>query len=258
MSKFKKIIIPKNIRKILEATFGQCQNLEEVILPQGLKYIGENAFFGCEKLKRIVIPKSVKKIDLGAFSLCSDNLEIYDQETNMRFINDINYNYSKDKSIDEIILDLCSKYDIVKEKLLFLARLRLFPKYYEKLNYEDEYNSFINYCKNNLFGSLEKANFESQKRINSNSINDQKKDLVPWYASYIPGFIIPMDAEADTLDNNVPRCISELVDEETLLLEKLGITKDKYGYWKDGDIIPELKVKEMKRLVKTNNYNKLS
>ncbi len=253
----KKIIIPKNIKKIMDSTFEDCKNLEEVILPEGLEYIGSEAFFCCEKLKRIVIPQSIKTIGTEVFANCSDNLEIYDQVTNMRFINDINYNYDKDKSIDEIIIDLCSKYDIVKEKLLFLARLRLWTDYYEKLNYDDEYNSFINYCKNNLFASLQKHNSIPKKTIDTNSISGEKNSFVPWYLMGQSNLIYKN--EYDKIEKDDHDFNSELItDDDLLLLEKLGIKKDEFGYWYNGDIISELKVEDMKKLVKINNYSNLS
>lgn len=231
----KKIIIPKNIRKILESTFNGCENLEEVILPEDLEYIGERAFFKCKKLKRIVIPKSVKKIDTEAFYICSDNLEIYDEATNARFINDINYSYDKDKTIDEIIIDLCSKYNIVKEKLLLLAIIRLWPNYCEKLNYEDEYNSLIKYVKDNFIslGKNQKRICVSLEKNNKNIYNNStisKEQLIPWYATYNPDFIIPINTEYSD-DNDVKN-----IEKSPKHNQNLNITDEKYEFDEKGDL----------------------
>lgn len=257
----KTVIIPNSVIRIEGNAFCFCTNLKEIVLPEDLEYIGERAFFKCKKLKRIVIPKSVKKIDTEAFYICSDNLEIYDEATNARFINDINYSYDKDKTIDEIIIDLCSKYNIVKEKLLLLASIRLWPNYCEKLNYDDEYNSLIKYAKDNLIslGKNEKGVWVSlkkdKKNIYNNSTSSNEK-LIPWYAPYNPDFVIPINTQYSE-DNNIKNIEKSLKHNQNL-----NITDKKYEFDEKGDLwikgengqgnglMPSKFKEEMKKLVK--------
>ncbi len=249
----KRITIPRNVKKICDGAFENCEKLEEIVLPEELDFIGEWAFSNCKSLKRIVIPKNVKKINQNTFAIC-ENLEIYDQETNTRFIYDINYDFDKGKSIDEIIIELCSKHNIIKEKLLLLASIRLGINSDTKLNYEYEYTSFINYCNNNLF---KEHNSISNQRINNAPNDSIQNGFVPWY--WMGSQYLNNQKEYDNLTNGISNFNSTLVtDEDSVLLESLGIKKDEFGYWHNGDVIPELKVEEMKRLIKNNNHINLS
>lgn len=76
-NKIKKVIIPKTVIYIGNASFSFCKLLEEVIIGNNVKIIGHYSFYGCISLKKIFIPPSVKNIFEGAFGGCSNLKKIY-------------------------------------------------------------------------------------------------------------------------------------------------------------------------------------
>lgn len=66
-SKIEKLTIPKNVKKIGEASFAYCENLKSLVLENGIEEIGSEAFFGTQ-IETVYIPKSIKSIGDNAFS----------------------------------------------------------------------------------------------------------------------------------------------------------------------------------------------
>ena len=64
------ITLPKNLSKIDDGAFFECEKLVSIKIPNTVKEIGEKAFVRCWSLKQIVIPDSVKKLGISAFQGC--------------------------------------------------------------------------------------------------------------------------------------------------------------------------------------------
>lgn len=69
--KITSVIIPKGVTKIGRNTFKNCESLTKVIIPDTVTSIEEGAFKYCKSLTEIEIPESVTRIGFGAFSGCS-------------------------------------------------------------------------------------------------------------------------------------------------------------------------------------------
>ena len=72
---YKKVIIPKGVKKIQDDVFFKSE-MTQVELPEGLKVIGEFAFDDCKKLKKVDFPSSLRIIDCGAFMGCESITEL--------------------------------------------------------------------------------------------------------------------------------------------------------------------------------------
>lgn len=64
------IIIPDSVKEIDDVAF-VGSNLQNIVLSKNLKRIGEEAFEDCEHLRSIIIPRSVTEIGEDAFVSCS-------------------------------------------------------------------------------------------------------------------------------------------------------------------------------------------
>jgi len=60
------------ITKIGEATFYECEGIEDIVIPNTITNIGAYAFGSCENLKSVTIPESVVEIGLNAFEKTAD------------------------------------------------------------------------------------------------------------------------------------------------------------------------------------------
>jgi len=93
-SKIEKLTIPKNVKKIGEASFAYCENLKSLVLEEGVEEIGSEAFFGTQ-IDVVYIPRSIKSIGYNAFSgitkykvYIDDDLETKDTLSNYDFLQD--------------------------------------------------------------------------------------------------------------------------------------------------------------------------
>lgn len=77
--------VPNHILSIGNASFYNCEKLEEIKLSKNLESIGSKAFAYCFHLKNIEIPDKVTKIDNGTFGGCS-RLEFISIGKNMKYI----------------------------------------------------------------------------------------------------------------------------------------------------------------------------
>ena len=66
----KKLILPKNLRKIGEGAFDYCENLITVALPEGLTSVEDFAFAGCKSLESINLPTSIISMGANPFKGC--------------------------------------------------------------------------------------------------------------------------------------------------------------------------------------------
>ncbi len=96
-TKIKSVIIPKGVKRIEQAAFKDCSELESVTVSGNLEYIGENAFGNCDKLTEFTFPESLKTIGASPFGDC-DNLKKINTENNGSFVFDNGVLYSTDKS----------------------------------------------------------------------------------------------------------------------------------------------------------------
>ena len=93
-SKIEKLTIPKNVKKIGEASFAYCENLKSLVLEEGVEEIGSEAFFGTQ-IDVVYIPRSIKSIGYNAFSgitkykvYIDDDSETKDNLSNYDFLQD--------------------------------------------------------------------------------------------------------------------------------------------------------------------------
>ena len=66
-----RIVLPPLLKKIGDAAFEYCSNLENVAFPTSLEEIGMNAFRECKSLEKADLPHSVFKMGDAAFSGCT-------------------------------------------------------------------------------------------------------------------------------------------------------------------------------------------
>jgi hypothetical protein len=70
----KNLTLPKNLEKIGECSFRQCESLQSVVFPSTLKSIGAFAFFFCTNLADVTIPNDIAsplRIGQRAFNSCN-------------------------------------------------------------------------------------------------------------------------------------------------------------------------------------------
>ncbi len=80
-NKLKTANIPKGVMHIDDEAFRQCYVMEDVELPDTLEYLGFESFRMCHGFKDIVIPDSVKTIEGGAFYDCNGAETLYISNT---------------------------------------------------------------------------------------------------------------------------------------------------------------------------------
>ena len=68
--RIRKVILPKQLKKIPKYAFSECNELEEIVFPNTLVSIGPYAFYGCKKLKGIKLNNCLRQISVAAFSQC--------------------------------------------------------------------------------------------------------------------------------------------------------------------------------------------
>ena len=76
-SRFKRIKLGKNVKKIGGVTFAENKGLETLVLDKKVQIIEGDAFRSCKKLKKVVLGKSVRKIGYAAFDGCDKLKVIY-------------------------------------------------------------------------------------------------------------------------------------------------------------------------------------
>ena len=94
-SRFKKIKLGKNVKRMGFVTFKENKGLETLVLDKKVQYIGIGAFFGCKKLKKVVLGKNVRRVRFGAFNRCDKLKTIYIYNKNCKI--DLN------KDVDQTI-----------------------------------------------------------------------------------------------------------------------------------------------------------
>lgn len=75
--KLKKIEFGKNVKRIDNVAFYECNNLKEITINKNVQTIGRHAFAYCKRLEKVVLKSNVKTIDDGAFAECNNLKEIY-------------------------------------------------------------------------------------------------------------------------------------------------------------------------------------
>lgn len=76
-NKLKTIVLPKNLKKLGNEVFSECERLEYVQMPDSLVEIGTKAFAWCHNLKDISIPRTVTSIGASAFHECYGLRDMY-------------------------------------------------------------------------------------------------------------------------------------------------------------------------------------
>lgn len=66
----KSVSIPSTVKDIADEAFYACRNLESAHLPQNLEHIGERAFRTCVKLQSVSFPSGLREIGKMAFLNC--------------------------------------------------------------------------------------------------------------------------------------------------------------------------------------------
>ena len=122
------IIIPEGITKINYSVFSNCSNLSNVTIPQSVTEIGAYAFFECNHLKSIEIPANVSNIGQDSFHRCydlsyliirSNNLNIDEYAFNDCNIADIYYSGSKEQWSTAITIDTHGNSNFLDAELHF-------------------------------------------------------------------------------------------------------------------------------------------
>ena len=84
-TKIVSINIPSTVKRIEDAAFENCSELESVTFHDGLEYIDGEAFSGCIKLQSLSFPNTLKSIEDGAFFMCY-RLNHVDVNENLKLI----------------------------------------------------------------------------------------------------------------------------------------------------------------------------
>lgn len=186
----KQIILPHKLKNLYFGCFKDCKNLKEVQFNKCLEYIDNFVFSGCEGLEEVFIPKSVREISGRAFENCKNiaflhisnskvnvfdeafygcefnhfyklkknegyilsKTEIdceFDSHIDVSFItkNIIDFDYSclfNETKIEKII-KVCKKLNRTKLKIPF--------EFFERLDEENLFDTFINECEFRFFES---------------------------------------------------------------------------------------------------------
>lgn len=74
--KLQELNIGRGVETIGGEAFGRCYNLRSVSLPSTLRTIGSSAFFDCYNLEKLVLPTSLRTIESNAFASCYNLREI--------------------------------------------------------------------------------------------------------------------------------------------------------------------------------------
>ena len=84
-------VIPSDgsVTKIGSFAFDGCENLASVTIPDGVTKIGQLAFQHCHALTSITIPESVTQIGWGAFYACEGLTDVYFENTEGWFADDV-------------------------------------------------------------------------------------------------------------------------------------------------------------------------
>ena len=61
------VVLPSTLKRIGNAAFCHCKNLEDIELPDSLEVIRDDAFGDCVSLKHLELPSSLKHIGSDAF-----------------------------------------------------------------------------------------------------------------------------------------------------------------------------------------------
>lgn len=83
----KKIVIPKEVKRIAYGVFMDKTEIENVVFPENLTYIDEYAFYGCNGVKSFVLPDSVETVERLAFGNC-DKTEVLYLSKNLKKFDD--------------------------------------------------------------------------------------------------------------------------------------------------------------------------
>lgn len=64
------LVIPDSVKKLGEAVFVGCENLETVVIPDSVVEMTEGGFRRCGRLKNLTIPQNIKGLETSSFSDC--------------------------------------------------------------------------------------------------------------------------------------------------------------------------------------------
>lgn len=284
------VVLNEGLEELNLLAFNSCHKLKKVIIPSSVRSVSTDLRYNDDE-SDIVDLDSTEFYSREINERFINDIKYYNDESFSEIVAGLltKYPYMKnyiDKNfdglnknelkqykgliVDAAIEELCSKYPHIKKELLDLVNIKFKIREYKDKNvdFEEEYTYFIQYCNNYLFSNNDRQmnNLSvSETLVNNNhskvnsalSVSSKPVDeFVPWY--WMNQSSVYEDYA--NISANISGAISKLIDdEESLLLKQLGITKNESGYWKDGDIIPELKVMdEMKALKRTNNLRKFS
>ncbi len=65
------IKIGKNVKKIVDGTFGGCWNLKEIVIPENVEEITGFTFNACESLESVIFYNSTVEIGEDVFQYCN-------------------------------------------------------------------------------------------------------------------------------------------------------------------------------------------
>lgn len=284
------VVLNEGLDELNLLAFNSCHKLKKVIIPSSVRSVSTDLRYNDDE-SDIVDLDSTEFYSREINERFINDIKYYNDESFSEIVaglftkypymkNDFDKNFDglnknelkqyKGLIVDAAIEELCSKYSYIKKELLDLVNIKFKIREYKDKNvdFEEEYTYFIQYCNNYLFSNNDRQmnNLSvSETLVNNNHSNVNSAlsvsskpvgEFVPWY--WMNQSSVYEDYA--NISDNIPVAVSKLVDdEETLLLKQLKITKDESGYWKNGDIIPELRVRdEMKALKRTNDLRKFN
>ena len=80
-SKFSKITIGEDVKRIGNYAFSYCSTITSITVPDSVVSIGNFAFYGCSNLASVIIGSGVTTIDERAFYSCDNLLDVYCRAT---------------------------------------------------------------------------------------------------------------------------------------------------------------------------------
>ena len=122
-STIKKVIFPQSIRRIEEAAFSYCRNLESIEIPNQCNFIGAYAFQNCHiKGKELLIPAAVDTIGTGAFGNCFFNNLLIENSKNTLVLYTSSFGFVKQVTLHRNFKNRASdyssgSYSIIKDSL---------------------------------------------------------------------------------------------------------------------------------------------